>query len=104
MSLKYGSEGRKLGVCCAIPSLFSDEGHEMLAETLKAIKTLVVVVNVWSENLFPSVNVFEVVIIIILQQRRDLRGFNKFIKKPQRSHTHAYILTYTCGNALCRHI
>ena len=47
------------GVCCAIPPLFSDEGHETLAETLTTIKTLVVVVNVLSENLFPSVNVFE---------------------------------------------
>ena len=34
------------GGCCPIPSLYSDEGHETLAETLIAIKTLVVVVNV----------------------------------------------------------
>ena len=47
------------GVCCAIPSLFSDEGDETLAETLITRKTLVVVVNVWSENLFPSLNIFE---------------------------------------------
>ena len=40
------------GVCSGIvPSLFSDEGHETLAETLITIKTLVVVVNVWSKNL-----------------------------------------------------
>ena len=38
------------GVCCAIPSLFSGEGHETLAEMSITIKTLVVVVNVWSEE------------------------------------------------------
>ena len=50
-------------VVVALPSLYSDEGHEMLPGTLITIKALVVVVNVWSENLIPSVNVFEVVIL-----------------------------------------
>ena len=54
------------GGCCPIPSLYSDEGHETLAETLTTIKTLVVVVNARLEKITDicSINMTQFVTVV----------------------------------------
>ena len=52
-----------------------------------------------------AIIIITIIIIIIISTKTRSAQFNQiFSDKPQRSHAHAYTLTYTCGNALYRRI